>query len=106
MKDKGDVAAAHIMTSHLRLLQNCYGHRGYGLPLADLISEGNLGMLHAVKFERKSFVWPPMPCGGSKRHSGYFAVLVACQGGTTAGQKKLFSICAGLKPDSSVMMVT
>jgi len=50
-KDKGDVASAHkLVTSHLRLVAKiAMGYRGYGLPVADLISEGNLGMMHAVK---------------------------------------------------------
>jgi len=38
------------VTSHLRLVAKiAMGYRGYGLPVADLISEGNLGMMHAVK---------------------------------------------------------
>ena len=50
-KDQGDVDAAHqLVTSHLRLVAKiAMGYRGYGLPMADLISEGNLGMMHAVK---------------------------------------------------------
>ena len=50
-KDQGDVKAAHkLVTSHLRLVAKiATGYRGYGLPLSDLISEGNIGMMHAVK---------------------------------------------------------
>jgi RNA polymerase sigma-32 factor len=46
-----DVEAAHkLVTSHLRLVAKiAMGYRGYGLPLSDLISEGNIGMMHAVK---------------------------------------------------------
>ena len=49
--ERGDVSAAHkLVTSHLRLVAKiAMGYRGYGLPVADLISEGNLGMMHAVK---------------------------------------------------------
>lgn len=49
--ERGDVASAHkLVTSHLRLVAKiAMGYRGYGLPIADLISEGNLGMMHAVK---------------------------------------------------------
>ena len=49
--ERGDVEAAHkLVTSHLRLVAKiAMGYRGYGLPLADLISEGNVGMMHAVK---------------------------------------------------------
>ena len=46
-----DSDAAHKMvTSHLRLVAKiAMGYRGYGLPVADLISEGNVGMMQAVK---------------------------------------------------------
>lgn len=46
-----DTAAAHrLVTSHLRLVAKiAMGYRHYGLPLADLISEGNLGLMKAVK---------------------------------------------------------
>ena len=50
-KDTGNVEAAHqLVTSHLRLVAKiAMGYRGYGLPMAELIAEGNLGMMHAVK---------------------------------------------------------
>ena len=50
-REHGDTDAAHkLVTSHLRLVTKiAAGYRGYGLPLADLISEGNLGLMHAVK---------------------------------------------------------
>ncbi len=46
-----DTEAAHkLVTSHLRLVAKiARGYRGYGLPLADLISEGNVGLMRAVK---------------------------------------------------------
>ncbi len=46
-----DKDAAHqLVTSHLRLVAKiAMGYRGYGLPVADLISEGNVGMMQAVK---------------------------------------------------------
>ncbi len=49
--DHEDRKAAHKMvTSHLRLVAKiAMGYRGYGLPVADLISEGNVGMMQAVK---------------------------------------------------------
>ena len=49
--EREDVQAAHqLVTSHLRLVAKiAMGYRGYGLPLSDLISEGNIGMMHAVK---------------------------------------------------------
>lgn len=49
--DEGDVQAAHrLVTAHLRLVAKiAFGYRGYGLPLADLIAEGNIGMMQAIK---------------------------------------------------------
>ena len=43
-------AAQRLVTSHLRLVAKiAMGYRGYGLPLSELISEGNVGMMQAVK---------------------------------------------------------
>jgi RNA polymerase sigma-32 factor len=49
-RDKNDIAAAHkLVTSHLRLVVKiAMGYRGYGLPVGELISEGNVGMMQAV----------------------------------------------------------
>ena len=49
-QDHGDVEAAHkLVTSHLRLVAKiAMGYRGYGLPLSDVISEGNVGLTQAV----------------------------------------------------------
>ncbi len=49
--EQGDVEAAHrLVTSHLRLVAKiASGYRGYGLPMADLIAEGNMGLMKAVK---------------------------------------------------------
>lgn len=49
--DYEDTAAAHkLVTSHLRLVAKiAMGYRHYGLPMADLISEGNVGLMRAVK---------------------------------------------------------
>ncbi|MCP5373216.1 MAG: RNA polymerase sigma factor RpoH [Hyphomicrobiales bacterium] len=51
LRDHGDVDAAHkLVTSHLRLVAKMASKfRGYGLPLADLVSEGNIGLMKAVK---------------------------------------------------------
>lgn len=48
---KQDVSAAHrLVTSHLRLVAKIAGkYRGYGLPMGDLIAEGNIGLMQAVK---------------------------------------------------------
>lgn len=50
-RDKGDTEAAHkLVTSHLRLVAKmAMKYRGYGLPVADLVSEGNIGLMKAVK---------------------------------------------------------
>ncbi len=50
-REHGDTDAAHrLVTSHLRLVAKiAMGYRGYGLPVAELISEGNIGMMQAVK---------------------------------------------------------
>ncbi|WP_027516104.1 RNA polymerase sigma factor RpoH [Bradyrhizobium sp. WSM1417] len=50
-REHGDREAAyHLVTSHLRLVARiAMGYRGYGLPVADIISEGNVGLMHAVK---------------------------------------------------------
>jgi RNA polymerase sigma-32 factor len=50
-RDEGDIEAAHrLVTSHLRLVAKiAFKYRGYGLPMGDLIAEGNIGMMQAVK---------------------------------------------------------
>ena len=50
-KEHQDPAAAHRMvTSHLRLVAKiAMGYRGYGLPIGEVISEGNVGLMQAVK---------------------------------------------------------
>ena len=50
-RDEGDTDAAHtLVTSHLRLVAKiAMGYRGYGLPVTELISEGNIGLMQAVK---------------------------------------------------------
>ena len=50
-REDGDREAAHqLVTSHLRLVAKiAMGYRGYGLPIAEVISEGNVGLMQAVK---------------------------------------------------------
>ncbi|MBF0563476.1 MAG: RNA polymerase factor sigma-32, partial [Alphaproteobacteria bacterium] len=47
----GNLEAAHrLVTSHLRLVAKiAMGYRGYGLPMGEVISEGNVGLMQAVK---------------------------------------------------------
>ncbi|MGN6101892.1 MAG: sigma-70 factor domain-containing protein, partial [Devosia sp.] len=49
-KEHADPAAAQkLITSHLRLVAKiAMGYRGYGLPISEVISEGNVGLMHAV----------------------------------------------------------
>merc|ERR1712196_579157 len=95
-KNQGDVKAAHkLVTSHLRLVAKiASGYRGYGLPLSDLISEGNIGMMHAVKrFEpEKGFRLATYAMWWIKASIQEYILrswsLVKI--GTTTAQKKLF----------------
>jgi len=50
-REHQDTEAAHkLVTSHLRLVAKiAMGYRGYGLPIGDVIAEGNIGLMHAVK---------------------------------------------------------
>ena len=50
-RERGDLKSAHkLVTSHLRLVARmAMGYRGYGLPVSELISEGNIGLMQAVK---------------------------------------------------------
>ena len=50
-RDRNDLKSAEkLVTSHLRLVAKiAMGYRGYGLPVSELVSEGNLGLMRAVK---------------------------------------------------------
>src|SRR3954468_10484555 len=95
-RDHGDREAAyHLVTSHLRLVAKiAMGYRGYGLPIADLISEGNLGLMQAVKrFEpSRGFRLATYAMWWIKASIQEYILrswsLVKM--GTTANQKKLF----------------
>jgi RNA polymerase sigma-32 factor len=108
-KDQGDVKAAHkLVTSHLRLVAKiASGYRGYGLPLSDLISEGNIGMMHAVKrFEpEKGFRLATYAMWWIKASIQEYVLrswsLVKI--GTTAAQKKLFFNLKKIKSNISAL---
>ena len=95
-KDTGNIEAAHqLVTSHLRLVAKiAMGYRGYGLPMGELIAEGNLGMMHAVKrFEpEKGFRLSTYAMWWIRASIQEYILrswsLVKI--GTTAAQKKLF----------------
>lgn len=93
---KQDVEAAHkLVTSHLRLVvKMAMGFRGYGLPLVELISEGNIGLMQAVKKFKpeKGFRLSTYAMWWIKASIQEYVLkswsLVKM--GTTAAQKKLF----------------
>ena len=95
-KEYGDTKAAHkLVTSHLRLVAKiAMGYRGYGLPVTDLISEGNVGIMQAVKrfdpekgFRLATYAmwWIRAQIQEYVLHSWSLVKI-----GTTAAQKKLF----------------
>ncbi|GBR02900.1 MULTISPECIES: RNA polymerase sigma factor RpoH [Asaia] len=95
-RDHEEDAAAHkLVTSHLRLVAKiAMGYRGYGLPLNELISEGNIGMMQAVKrfdpdrgFRLATYAmwWIRAAMQEYILHSWSLVKM-----GTTASQKKLF----------------
>ena len=95
-REHDDSEAAHrLVTSHLRLVAKiAMGYRGYGLPVAELISEGNVGMMQAVKrfdpergFRLATYAmwWIRASIQEYILHSWSLVKI-----GTTAAQKKLF----------------
>ncbi|WP_022729589.1 RNA polymerase sigma factor RpoH [Fodinicurvata sediminis] len=95
-QDREDTEAAHkLVTSHLRLVAKiAMGYRGYGLPISELISEGNVGMMQAVKrfdpergFRLATYAmwWIRAAIQEYILHSWSLVKM-----GTTAAQKKLF----------------
>ena len=95
-REHGDRDAAHrLVTSHLRLVAKvAMGYRGYGLPISEVISEGNVGLMQAVKrFEpEKGFRFATYAMWWIKAAIQEYILrswsLVKL--GTTANQKKLF----------------
>src|ERR1700751_4647610 len=95
-REHGDRDAAHrLVTSHLRLVAKiAMGYRGYGLPISEVISEGNVGLMRAVKrfepnrgFRLSAYVmwWIKAPI-----HEYILRSWSLVKMGTTANQKKLF----------------
>jgi RNA polymerase sigma-32 factor len=95
-QEKGDLDSAHqLVTSHLRLVAKiAMGYRGYGLPVGELVSEGNVGMMQAVKrfdpdrgFRLATYAmwWIRAAIQEYILHSWSLVKM-----GTTAAQKKLF----------------
>ena len=95
LKNGDTKAAQKLVTSHLRLVAKiAMGYKGYGLPLFDLISEGNLGLIQAIrKFDpEKGFRLATYAIWWIKAAIQEYVLrswsLVKM--GTTANQKKLF----------------
>jgi RNA polymerase sigma-32 factor len=95
-RDNQDMEAAHkLVTSHLRLVAKiAMGYKGYGLPIGELISEGNVGMMQAVKrfdpdrgFRLATYAiwWIRAAIQDYILHNRSLVKM-----GTTAAQKKLF----------------
>ncbi len=91
-----DVDAAHkLVTSHLRLVAKiAMNYRGYGLPVADLVSEGNIGLMKAVKkfepergFRLSTYAMWWIKAAITEYILRSWSVVKL---GTTAAQKKLF----------------
>jgi RNA polymerase sigma-32 factor len=108
-RSEGDVESAHKMvTSHLRLVAKiAMGYRGYGLPIGEVISEGNVGLMQAVKkFEPER--------GFRLATYAMWWIRAAIQEyilrswslvkmGTTAAQKKLFFNLRRLKGEMAAL---
>jgi RNA polymerase sigma-32 factor len=95
-REHGDSEAAHrLVTSHLRLVARiAMGYRGYGLPLAEVISEGNVGLMQAVKrfepekgFRLSTYAMWWIKAGIQEYILRSWSLVKI---GTTANQKKLF----------------
>ena len=95
-RDRGDLKSAQkLITSHLRLVAKiAMGYRGYGLPVSEMVSEGNIGLMQAVKkFEpEKGFRLTTYAIWWIKASIQEYILrswsLVKM--GTTTAQKKLF----------------
>ncbi len=108
-REHGDSDAAHqLVTSHLRLVAKiAMGYRGYGLPMGELISEGNVGMMQAVKrfepdrgFRLATYAmwWIKAAIQEYILHSWSLVKI-----GTTAAQKKLFFNLRRIKGEIQAM---
>ena len=95
-REHGDADAAHkLVTSHLRLVVKiAVGYRGYGLPVSEIISEGNVGLMQAAKrFDPQQgfrFATYAMWWIKAAIHEYILRSWSLVKIGTTANQKKLF----------------
>ena len=95
-RERGSLKSAHkLVTSHLRLVAKiAMGYRGYGLPVSELISEGNIGLMQAVKkfdpdkgFRLATYAMWWIKAGIQEYVLRSWSLVKI---GTTAAQKKLF----------------
>ena len=95
-RDSGNLKSAHkLVTSHLRLVAKiAMGYRGYGLPMNEIISEGNIGLMQAVKrfdpdkgFRLATYAMWWIKAGIQEYVLKSWSLVKM---GTTAAQKKLF----------------
>tara|TARA_Y100001970_G_scaffold221899_1_gene272794 strand:- start:1359 stop:2258 length:900 start_codon:yes stop_codon:yes gene_type:complete len=95
-KERGNLKSAHkLVTSHLRLVAKiAMGYKGYGLPVSELISEGNIGLMQAVKkfdpdkgFRLATYAMWWIKAGIQEYVLRSWSMVKM---GTTAAQKKLF----------------
>ena len=95
-RERGNLKSAHkLVTSHLRLVAKiAMGYRGYGLPVSELISEGNIGLMQAVKkfdpdkgFRLATYAMWWIKAGIQEYVLRSWSLVKM---GTTAAQKKLF----------------
>jgi len=102
-RDHEDVDAAHkLVTSHLRLVcKIAMGYKGYGLPMADLVSEGNIGLMKAVKkfdpdkgFRLSTYAMWWIKAAITEYILKSWSLVKL---GTVASQKKLFFSLRGIK---------
>lgn len=101
-------AAQKLITSHLRLVAKiASGYRGYGLPMSDLIAEGNIGIMQAMqkfdpskgyRFSTYAMWWVRAAMQDYVLRSWSLVKV-----GTTAAQKKLFFNLRRLKKDIAMM---
>ena len=109
-RDHEDREAAHkLVTSHLRLVAKiAMGYRGYGLPIGEMIGEGNIGMMQAVKrfdpdrgFRLATYAmwWIRAAIQEYILHSWSLVKM-----GTTSAQKKLFFNLRRMKAKLDALM--
>ena len=95
-RDRGDLKSAEkLVTSHLRLVAKiAMGYRGYGLPVSEMVSEGNIGLMQAVKkFDpEKGFKLATYAMWWIKASIQEYILRTwsLVKIGTTSAQKKLF----------------